>query len=149
VTAPFLADLDGFAARFTACKINRDEWTHHAHLAVGAWHVHRYGPDEALTRLRAGIRTLNESFGNRNTATDGYHETITVAYVHLIADFVRRCPAGMPLEERVSLLVRGPVARKALLLRYYSEPLLMSAEARARWVEPDRLPLRLAGAFRP
>jgi hypothetical protein len=148
VTEPFIGDLDDFAARFSACQIKREEWTHRAHLAVGAWHVHRYRPEEALTRLRTGIRRLNESFGNKNTATGGYHETITAAYVHLISDFVRRCPPEATVQERVSLLLRGPLARRDLLLSYYSEPLLMSARARAEWVEPDLLPLRLAAAFK-
>jgi len=87
---------------------------------------------------------LNESFGNKNTASDGYHETITAAYVHLISDFVRRCPAGATLEDQVALLLRGPLARRDALLEYYSAPLLMSDRARAEWVEPDLLPLRLA-----
>jgi hypothetical protein len=143
MTEPFLADLNDFAARFASCHVKREEWTHHTHLAVGAWYVHRYGAEEALNRLRAGIRMLNESFGNKNTATDGYHETMTAAYVHLISDFVRGCPAGTTVEQRVALLLRSPVARKDALLRYYSEPLLMSAQARAEWVEPDLLPLRL------
>ena len=147
MTEPFLADLNDFAARFSCCDVKRGEWTHHAHLAVGAWYVHRYGAEEALNRLRAGIRMLNESFGNKNTATDGYHETITAAYVHLISDFVRRCPAGTTVEQGVALLLRSPLAQKDALLRYYSEPLLMSTQARAEWVEPDLLPFRLAAVF--
>lgn len=141
MTLPFQPDLESFASRFQSCDLKRAEWTHHAHLAVGAWHIDRYGRDEALPRLRSGIRKLNESFGNRNTDTDGYHETITAAYVHLIWDFLRQCPDGMALEECVALLLRGPLAAKDVLLRYYSEGLLMSREARSSWVEPDLLPL--------
>ena len=141
VSNSFLSDLNEFCRRFTVCDMKRAEWTHEAHLAVGAWHVDRYGSDAALARLRVGIRALNESFGNRNTASDGYHETITAAYVHLLSDFLGRCPAGLPLEARVVLLLRSPLARKDVLLRYYSEGLLMSARARAEWAEPDLRPL--------
>ena len=143
---PFVADPDAFAARFSSRQMARVEWTHEAHLAMGAWHVDRYGAPEALTRLRTGIRALNESFGNRNTATDGYHETITAAYVQLIADFLKRCPPELPIGERVSLLLRGPLAKRDVLLRYYSDGLLMSARARAEWVEPDVFPLSLPAA---
>src|SRR5256885_3713012 len=106
MTEAFLEDLDQFAVRFSACQLASSEWTHRAHLAIGAWYIDRFGPDEALRRLRSEISRLNESFGNRNTATDGYHETITVAYLHLIADFLRRCPANMPVVERVVLMLR-------------------------------------------
>jgi len=147
MTEPFLENLDAFAARFLICDMTRAEWTHEAHLAMGAWHVDRYGAQDALTRLRTGIRALNESFGNKNTATDGYHETITAAYVHLIGEYLQSCPVDMPLEARVSRLLRGPVARKDVLLRYYSDSLLMSARARAAWVEPDVRPLRLSAVL--
>ena len=102
------ANLDDFAARFVACTLSRDEWTHQAHLRVGAWHVHRYGPEEALTRLRSGIRRLNESFGGVNSATHGYHETITRAYVQLLSQFLERCPSELPLPERVKRLLDQP-----------------------------------------
>ena len=64
-------DPDALAARFTALTLRKDEWTHAAHLTVGAWHVDRYGAADALTRLREGIRRLNESHGNENSATAG------------------------------------------------------------------------------
>jgi hypothetical protein len=131
------ADLDGFAARFAACTLSRDEWTHAAHLVTGAWHVDRFGADEALVRLRSGIGRLNESFGNSNTATDGYHETITAAYVLLIAQFLHGCPSGTSLRDRVAALLSAPLAHKDALLEFYSKDLLMSVRARAEWVEPD------------
>lgn len=146
MTTPFLADLDDFAERFTSCGVQRTEWTHEAHLAIGAWHVQQFGPEEALLRLRTGIRRLNESFGNKNTATDGYHETVTAAYVQLMADFIRRCPPDMTIQERVASLLRDPLAGRDALLMYYSKPLLMSTRARAEWVEPDLAPLRLPAA---
>ena len=141
---PFVADLEEFCERFRACGVRREEWTHRAHLAVGAWHVDRFGTGEALARLRPGISRLNESFGNENTDTAGYHETITAAYVHLIGEFLRRCPRELSLDERVKLMLSAPLARPNVLLTCYSESLLMSPLARKQWVEPDRLPLRLA-----
>ena len=69
MTSPLVpTDVDDLAARFSAGTISREEWTHLAHLAVGTWHVQRYGPDEALTRLRAGIRRLNDLHGTPNSA---------------------------------------------------------------------------------
>ena len=134
-------ELDALAARFNAAAIPRAEWTHHAHLRVGAWYVDRFGADEALARLRVEIRRLNEANGVANTPTDGYHETVTAAYVRLLAHFLGGCPPSMPFAERVAAMLASPVAGKDALLRHYSRELLMSLPARAGWVAPDRDPL--------
>src|SRR3954463_13409736 len=99
------ADLDGLVARFDAGEISRPEWTHAAHLKVGAWHVERFGPDEALARLRVGIRPLNEGNGVANPPSDGYHETVTGAYVRLLSRFLAGCSPAMPFAERVCALL--------------------------------------------
>jgi hypothetical protein len=48
------------AVRFSARAIPKSEWTHDAHVIVGAWHLQHYGASEALAQLRNGIRRLNE-----------------------------------------------------------------------------------------
>jgi len=58
--------------------------------------------------------------------------------------FLETCPPPMSLAERVAQLLDSPVASKDALLRFYSLERLMSAQARAAWVEPDVLPLRVA-----
>ncbi len=143
------ADLDDLAARFVACRLPHNEWTHQAHLAVGAWHVDRYGKDEALAQLRIGIRRLNDSHGTPNSASRGYHETITRAYVVLVTEFLDACPKETSLPERIAQLHASPVAEKEALLVFYSRERLMSPEARAAWVEPDLLPLRLTRPTTP
>jgi hypothetical protein len=137
------ADPDALAARFAALTLPKDEWTHAAHLTVGAWHVDRYGATDALTRLRDGIRRLNESHGNDNTATAGYHETITAAYVTLLAAYLAACSPALPLAARVDRLLAGPLAARDMLFTFYSRERLLSVDARARWVEPDLAPLHL------
>jgi hypothetical protein len=136
-------DAAALAARFAALTLPKEEWTHAAHLTVGAWHVDRYGPAEALLLLRSGIRRLNESHGNVNTATSGYHETITAAYVTLLAAYLDACPPGLPLSARVEQLLASPLAGRDMLFTFYSRECLLSVDARARWVEPDLAPLRL------
>lgn len=103
-----------------------------------------FGADEALARLRVGIRQLNDSHGTPNSATRGYHETITRAYVELLAEYLSRVPQTMPLAECVAGLFASPLGAKQALLHFYTRERLMSSEARTTWVEPDLLPLRLA-----
>jgi hypothetical protein len=145
MSADWLSDIDAFVARFVECTLSREEWTHAAHLVVGTWHVLQYGPDEALTRLRAGIRRLNDSHGTPNSETSGYHETITRAYVMLLTDFQRNCPAEMSPWQRVALVIDGRLADRNVLFQFYSRDYLMSPLARAQWVEPDIAPLRWPG----
>jgi len=139
--------LDDLGARFEACQIPAKEWTHAAHLVVGLWHVHRYGAEDALLRLRNGIRRLNESHGGVNSATNGYHETITAAYVELLAQYLASCPADMAVGTRAMQLLASPLAAKDALFTFYSRERLLSTEARAAWVEPDRGPVRAAGVL--
>jgi adenylate kinase family enzyme len=139
--------LDDLAARFQRCAVPAKEWTHAAHLVVGLWHVCRYGAEDALVRLRTGIRRLNESHGGVNSTTNGYHETITAAYVQLLAEYLDRCGSDMPLEMQAFALLSGPLAERDLLLTFYSRDRLMSTTARLEKVEPDRAPVNVVNAM--
>ena len=139
-----LADL---VAAFRSCSLPRHAWTHIAHLRVGAWHVHRYGAVAALGLLRTGIQRLNDHHGTPNSTTSGYHETITVAYVRLIEAFLFVFDSEVALEDRVEVLVEGPLGEKSVLFRFWSRELLMSARARAEWVPPDLAPLAFSWPF--
>jgi hypothetical protein len=134
-----LADL---VQLFVAGKLPRAEWTHEAHLRVGAWHVHHHGAAGALPLLRERIRRLNDRHGTANTATGGYHETITAAYAHLIADFLSTVGPTFELGTRVAALLASPLADRAALFRFWSRDRLLSTEARAAWLPPDLAPLR-------
>jgi hypothetical protein len=139
---PTSDELGDLVARFRARTLPKPEWTHLAHLAVGTWHVHAHGPEEALPLLRTGITRLNEAHGTVNDDNSGYHETITRAYVCLLSDFIRTHP-GMAGADCVQAVLASPLAGKAALLRYYSKESLLSVPARKGWVEPDLEPLRL------
>jgi hypothetical protein len=91
-----------------------------------------------------GIRALNVSNGVANTPTEGYHETITAAYVTLIGEFLAAADPALTLERKVEQMLAGPIAERTVLLRFWSQERLMSPAARAAWVAPDRAPLGLA-----
>ena len=133
---------EALVAAFLARTLPKVAWTHVAHLRVGLWHVRRFGEEAALARLRDGIRAYNEAVGTANTDSSGYHETLTVFYVRVIADFLDREPAaasGDEVQEAALIAARGA---RALPLEYYSRDRLFSVEARRGWVPPDlkRLP---------
>jgi len=138
-------DLDNLADRFQRCTISKPEWTHPVHLQVGAWHVHRFGAEESARLLRNGIRRLNDHHATPNSDMRGYHETITIAYVRLISAFL--AAQNAPIELAVEHMLASELAAKGHLLKFYSQPLLMSVLvlmsvlARKEWVEPDIAPL--------
>jgi len=141
---PRAEELDRLVAGFQEAALPHAEWSHRAHLAVGAWHVRRHGAAEALGRLRAGIRALNDAHGTPNSDTRGYHETITRAYVLLIAELLDGVPPAVSADACAQAVLASPLAARDALLAFYSEACLHSVAARRAWREPDRGPLVLA-----
>jgi hypothetical protein len=137
---PTEGQLEDLVVRFRATSLSKAEWTHAAHLAVGAWHVRRLGPEAAIEELRAAIRRLNDSHGTANTDTGGYHESVTRAYVVLIGDFLEGRP-GVALADAVRDLLASPLASRSVLLHFYRRETLFTPAARRGWVEPDLRPL--------
>jgi hypothetical protein len=127
---------EAFARAFEAGAVTPAEFDHLAHVRV-AWVYLREGAsvEEGLARMRDAIRRFAAAAG----ASRKYHETITVLWMRLLADVQARGASG----ELADVLRAHPaLADKDLPLRYYSRERLFSDEARAAWVEPDRLPLQ-------
>ncbi|HVF48581.1 MAG TPA: hypothetical protein VNA19_00760, partial [Pyrinomonadaceae bacterium] len=112
-------------------------WTHAAHLSVALWYLLRHPPEEAIEIIRAGIKRYNDAHGVETTPTGGYHETITLFWIHIVRRYLAEAAhADSTLVTLANnLLLR--YCRSDLPLEYYSRARLFSAEARARWVEPD------------
>ena len=70
-----------FLAAFEACTIPRADWTHEAHVRMAWLYLSRLPFPSALQNARTGIARYNRSLGN----TSGYHDTVTVAAVRVIA----------------------------------------------------------------
>lgn len=134
------AEVPRLAAAFEQGAVPKAEWTHRAHLLVGLWYASRLPEADALGVVRAGILQLNGAHGVPTTPTRGYHETITRAYLRLIAGFVAEDVGLDGWAARAERLL-ARYGEKDCLLRYYTRDRLMSSEARFGWVEPDLRPL--------
>ncbi len=145
----FLTDpdtLDAFVADWHAHRLTREAWTHGAHVGVCAYYAFDHDEEATLAIMRPGIRTFNESIGGQNTATSGYHESITRLWVMAIKAHLRANPATTRWEAS-----RWAVARFTspceLLQQCYSFDVIDDTRARAEWVPPDRpLPWEADGA---
>lgn len=120
-----------------ACTLARPEWTHEAHLAATTYLLLKR-PDIDLDReLPVLIRRFNESVGGVNSDTEGYHETISRAYLHGVRRFLAEADPDEPLYLLVNQLLRSPTGRRDWPLRFWSKDRLFSVEARRGFVPPD------------
>lgn len=140
-----LADL---VARFETGTVSASEFTHAAHLVIGLWHARTFDRAEALSRMRAGILRLNHAHGTPNTDARGYHETITRAYLILLAQYSDG-DADLDCATLARELLDAPLAGRDLLSRFYSRDVLTSVKARREWVEPDIRPLDVRSLTAP
>lgn len=125
---------DEFLAAFEAAAFTRPEWTHAAHVRMAWLYLTRVPAARALELVRTGIQKLNARIGS----PDGYHETITVAFVRVMAARLE------PGEDYAHFRDRNPdLFDRTLtsLLRHYTKERLRSPEARRAFAEPDVAPL--------
>ena len=125
-----------FVARFEALALAPGTFDHKAHLRLAFLCIMQDGLEPAVQRVGRGIYAFADSLG----ASDKYHQTITEALVRMIGLRLTRQPApDWPsfLATNQDLVHQA----KELLLQHYSPERLFSAEARIRFLEPDRHPL--------
>jgi len=85
--------------------------------------------------MRWGVILLNETNGIANTNTAGYHETMTVFWMTIVARAVR-CTGDHDLAKLANHVIAA-YQDPRLPLEYYSRQLLFSPEARRTFVSPD------------
>jgi hypothetical protein len=132
-----------FLAAFEECTLIRAQWTHEAHVRMVWLYLNRKPLHEAIEKARSGIRRLNASYsrqssGSEHSTADGYHDTITVAFVRLIASRLQGDDTFHAFRERNPDLFDRTLTA---LLHHYSKELLHSDAAKERFVEPDLLQL--------
>ncbi|GAA4719559.1 hypothetical protein H9L13_08570 [Sphingomonas lutea] len=131
------AEIAHLGEGLLARTLTRAEWTHEAHLAATTYLLLKR-PDIDLDKALPGIiRGFNESVGGVNSNTEGYHETITRAFLHGIRLFLLEADRDAPLHELVNELLMSPMGRRDWPLRFYSRERLFSVEARRSFVDPD------------
>jgi hypothetical protein len=130
------ADIRALGEGLLACALPREAWTHEAHLGACLWLLSER-PDIDIDAEIAGIiRRFNESVGGVNDDSQGYHDSITHAYVAGVRLFLSET-SETGLAARVNALLLSPMGRRDWPLRFYSRDLLFSVAARRGFVEPD------------
>ena len=123
-------DIHALGEGLLACALPRTAWTHEAHLGACLWLLTERPEIDIDAEIAGIIRRFNTSVGGVNDDTQGYHDSITRAYV-----------AGTGLTARVNALLLSPMGARDWPLRFYSRDLLFSVAARRGYVTPDLAPL--------
>ena len=124
-----LSDTE-FLAAFHACSLPPACFHHADHLRLAWLHIHQCPLEIAIDKVCCGIRRYATHLGKPEL----YHETLTVAWVRLIAshdeltfdEFLRQN------EHRLN---------GELLHLFWSPERLQSETARKEWLPPDRMQL--------
>lgn len=125
-----------FLAAFEHCSLTTADWTHAAHVRVGWLYLATGDPFECvLARVRQAIKRFNLAVLNK---PEGYHETITHAFLRLI--LARRWECAT-IDFEVFYSKNPDLFNSQTLANYYSKDLLNSSEARRQFVQPDLAPL--------
>jgi hypothetical protein len=126
---------DEFLTQFEAGTLPKAEFSHRQHVRLAWLYLGRHEFADASARVVEGIKVFAALHG----VTGLYHETITRAWLRLIADGRKRTPDAPTF---AGFMEANPaLATKGALHPYYDPETLKTDDARARFVLPDRAPL--------
>jgi len=124
-----------FTEAFETCELPKELFHHRDHLRLAWIYLRRYGSEQAAARISESIRRYAAHLG----ATEKYHETITIAWLRLVAQAADGAPRGAAFGDVLDAFPH--LLRQDALREHYSRALLESQDARRVFVEPDLKPL--------
>ena len=122
---------EALVEEFESCRLPTAQFHHADHIRL-AWVLLGQLPEAAATeRIAQDIRR----YAAHNNIPHLYHQTITLAWMRLVAAALRTTPNGTDFP---AFAARHPELFDVHRLKdFYSKELLDSPQARAAWVEPD------------
>ena len=124
-----------FVEAVEGCTLSNESFHHADHIRLVWIYLSRLGEPKAAAQM---AKTL-KNYSAHNGKPERYHHTITLAWVRLVANARESSPADEAFSEFIAK--HSYLADQQTLGRHYSQSCLDSAEARAKWVEPDIRPL--------
>lgn len=133
------SSLAAFIEGFEQGTYPKEHWTHQAHVAMAAHYLTLHPLPEATRLIRAGIPAYNVAQGGKNTDDSGYHETLTVFWIWIVAGFLAGLPEGMPRLRMIAATAERFGAERAFHRRFYEHNVIGDLDARHNWVPPPIL----------
>jgi hypothetical protein len=118
---------------FESATLPPAEFTHAAHVRVARWYLLHASTLVAIPRFRAALTRFATAIGK----PEKYHETMTVAYMLVIADRLR----GAADESWDAFAARNVdllASPASVLAQFYPDEVLASATARTEMVWPEQ-----------
>jgi hypothetical protein len=121
--------------RFESGEVPESSFHHADHVRLAFAYLKKYSILAALEKFSAALKQFAAGHGK----TQLYNETITWAYIFLIAERIARSGAELPewnhfAEKNPDLLVW----KDGILTRYYEDATLKSDLARRNFIFPDK-----------
>jgi hypothetical protein len=125
--------------QFEGCTLPREDWVHRTHIRVAYLYLIRHPLDVAVEKMRSGIQRYNAAVGVVDGLHSGYHETVTQAWMRLVAVTIREQGRGKDSEDFCQQ--QPQLLQRSALRFFYSRERIMSPTARHSFVEADLTPL--------
>ena len=137
-----IEEAEQLVLKFLDGTLPKGDFTHEAHLISALYILARHGED-ALPLMRQHLAEFLLAAGVQQTATSGYHETMTVFWLEILKNRFANAEGQVPWTQETidELLFEETLADRNLWLAYYSRERMMSAEARRTYLPPDIKPL--------
>ena len=135
-------DDEEFLRSFEECTLPFEQWTHRSHVKVAFLYLRTFPFDQALARIRFGIKKYNAAHQVPEGPTSGYNETTTQAFLRLIAATMQAYGETFATASADSFCDAHPqLLTKHALRSFYSPEARMHPLAKTEFVEPDLAPL--------
>ena len=131
-----------FLRQFESRTLPFAQWTHRAHVRIAFLYLRAHPFEQALPRMRNGVKAYNAANHVPESPTSGYNETTTHAFLHLVAATIAAYEHVIPTTSADAFCDAHPqlMTRHALRL-FYSPQRRMHPLAKTQFVEPDLAPL--------
>jgi hypothetical protein len=129
---------DVFLQQFESRTLPFAQWTHRAHLKIAYLYLTRMDFDDAAQKVCNGIRAYNAANNVPESLTRGYHQTTTMAWLHIIAAMLAEYGPAATADEFIDA---QPQLTQKILRLFYSRERFASPEAKTSFVAPDLAPL--------
>lgn len=124
-----------FLQQFEERTLPYAQWTHRAHLKVAYLCLTRLDFDTAAQKVCDGIRAYNAANNVPESPTSGYHQTTTMAWLHIMAATIAEYGPAATADEFLD--GQPQLTQKKILRLFYSRERFMSPEAKTTFVTPD------------
>jgi hypothetical protein len=135
MTDPLNTDDETLLCQFEDGTFPVDQWHHKEHIKAAYLYLRQYPLDEAIEKMRLGLKRYNAMHQVPESLDRGYHETLTQAWMRMVRFTL--CQYG-PANSAEEFFQEHPQLWQMKVLRlFYSRERLMSWEAKKDFLPPD------------